>query len=1002
MFKIKKIKGVIKNNIVSNKKILAVFVGFFIILALIDFSCLGNTLQPLIPLHQNNNIPTSFDSNRNTESNSNKENFYAAIDQQGHRLSILNNNKQVEKQILFDLNNDELSQAEFVKVINSEIYIVGYMQDKSSYKYTETRLIKLSKSGDYIDLIKSYDVSGDNYRKISAVNIKDNKLQIITAQNSFVYLEELDLNNNNKEFKTVISFQMNSSLNVAYFASHLNKYVLIDSLDNAYFLTNDTAKQVNLTDCLDEIFDGKQYKIKYMPDSDTSYEFHIKNNSSQESIPINLNSDLLNINWDTNQILYAGATNNIFICFDMNTGTSEHYDFFFYTFLFAFIIILKWFSIITTSIIIIILIILWFIKLRKEEISKFWKIITGLFLLAVIILTSVFVCRYFYDDKTSDLQNKVIAIAKSFSDNHRIDLEELNHDSFNKSIVGENKVLDTKNKLDKFSKNFSNVSKNFYDVNQPISYCLYNFDKENKIFEQIDGYELQNSLWNTNQQFFNDQLSTIEERECISGSYQDSHDDVIYAIAPIYNNNGKLLCVISVNSSLSFLHEDYLASLISIIIMLIILANVIYLSINSFGTFKSSFKNLKEDKIKKFDFPEIHLTVPFEYLRNFTIALDSVLCVIVTKNMLATFNEQDNGVLLGIPLFATAFGAFLCIIIFPKIKNNLTIKSVYIVGAITTIISYSFIAVSVLNNNFWIFVLLKILAGIASGILYVASSTLPMCVNDKKIRFKAIREMSLSTISSSIIAVWISGFVADLFGAFSIYLLGTIVGVILLIISYFFIQPNNYFKNNKFSQKQKVDFKSAIRFFASPAIIAVILVCFAETTVGGYKTYLFPLYTSGLNISNTDISNYFIICSAVSFLISRWIDSRHIKIFDHWADTLILLILLGAIYLMFILNTTFIWAIATFLLSSTIAKYLSSEWKILWPRKSEYMGIDPTKFQFAFNAIEYSGITLRPIFLGILLNIGSSNVCAVLGLCILCIALIYFIFTRQTPIRFNK
>jgi hypothetical protein len=124
------------------------------------------------------------------------------------------------------------------------------------------------------------------------------------------------------------------------------------------------------------------------------------------------------------------------------------------------------------------------------------------------------------------------------------------------------------------------------------------------------------------------------------------------------------------------------------------------------------------------------------------------------------------------------------------------------------------------------------------------------------------------------------------------------------------------------------------------------------------------------------------------------LESRHGK----WSVSISAVALLGATFLLFLLNNTLYWAVFAIALVGVLKK-ASDGWKGMWLSSAKKHGLPAGKAtgaMFATNSVE---LVIRPLMLGFLVTQESRSAPLVLGvLCVLC-ALFFFVSTRSTVLR---
>lgn len=915
------------------------------------------------------------------------------IDQHGKRVSLINSSNNVYSQIFFDSNNNILSYAQRAIIYNNELYLYGYKTNESTAITEGIKIVKYSLNGKYLEEIYKYDYdyANEDYLFVYNMEIVDNSLYLIMSAWNNLYIKIIDTND--IKINHLYEYKLRSELFTTVWDYDNKALIIIDNLNHTYKIdfnnpAGNKSKLMTISDNYTIENKNPYYKIQFELDSNINNIVKFTNTSNTDvfhPLPASINWDLSK----SKAYLCENNANHI-INYDFCSDTYEKRTSFNYEPSVLLFTIAYWICVFYMIILIIALIIMWLINIRKKDKERFFKISIGLSILLATTLTFVFVFSKFYDWNKQNFEKNAESIAQIVSHTDKLNLENFNYSSITTNSDNAKECINLISDLEHICGSQQNIT------GQNYNYEIFGYNNKTNEFQNIA--HMTSYIGTYGLTLLENNKKLLFDNEMIKG-YDDSKIFETYEIiAPLYNYNDKIVgaVAISVSCESMFIASNDMFFEISIIAILAIIS--VFLILKEWSNLKTSIKNYKKAKKINFHHAEVYFSATMEFFKNYFVSIDNVLCVLITKDMLDIIGQGTNGVLLGLPISLFGFGSFFGSLFFPILAKKMNIKPVYILGSIGVTLTLLITAITVFFSNYYLFCLSKLLFGIFYSIIYVANHTLPMCVDDEEIRFNAVRNITLTDVSAPIISVMISAFIASIFGNYMIYIAGTISSLAIFITSIFFMPNKLKFKGTNPANKQNINIKTKIKFFMDPAILCIALLCIVSLCVGAYKSYLFPLYTNGLNLSNTEISNYFVIASALVFVFSPSLDAITKKI-NHWNNVISFLVVLFIVFSIFYINSTIIWAIVAFFLSTIVQKSLNAELKLLWPRKCARKFIDPALIQPIFTSIDSFGLCIRPIILGTFLIFGAGNACVTLGFVCLLSAVLLFISSRNSSIR---
>ncbi|MDO5329257.1 MAG: MFS transporter [Coriobacteriia bacterium] len=775
------------------------------------------------------------------------------------------------------------------------------------------------------------------------------------------------------------------------------------NLTNNYIINNKGTQTfyshvdfVNYIKSLNGVGSNLSYIVQENNDNKTRLELVDKttqnvyeiDSSEINSFDLNYNNSSFTIcNTDKNQAIFYYYKQDSLLVLDEITYSIPTYIY----------IISFWLCLAYLIILAIVLTIRYFIRAYKKDLKKFFRVIIGVVIFISVMLTTLYVCAEMYHKEKNDIYNQVQSQSLYFSETSHEIGDMFQNKNWNEDLSGFKSYEKTIN-------NFKNICKDLdllciasakYDIDY-IYQVLY-YDKQEQGFRVLaDSRELV-VVGEDDKHFTPEAQQKVLNKEAVSGEDRDVTDKYIYAYAPIYNSQNEVVGCIMIGSYVQSLNSQIGNIYFRLIVLLLLVLIVIYLLTTEILETRKSFFRYRYYKKNKLFFPEINLIASIDYIKNMIFNADCVLCVLVAKEMLVQYGMENDGVLMGLPALMVGVGMLFGPFVFGFVKRFLTIKKIYVVGSITIICTMAIAVFNVVNNMFVMFCVVKLIFGIGYSLIDVGNSTYPLFITNKKFREGIIRRLSLTDIATSVLSVTIAGQLASVFGNQSIYSFITILGILLLLVNMYVLPKNQFFKSNISEGQKKVPLKNIIKLVFSPAIIMSILFMIFIFLINGYKSMLFPVLVSGMNYSQTDISNLFAIGATIALIFNKAY-FRFNDRFDVWPAAILNLIIISIIFCIFAINSTLWWSLIAVVLVYLIHRCLASQRQVLWPRQCIKSGIEPSTMQPFFSLVEGVATMLRPLILGVFINVAGNNACFMLGACLFIFTIIYFLITRNTAL----
>ncbi len=495
-------------------------------------------------------------------------------------------------------------------------------------------------------------------------------------------------------------------------------------------------------------------------------------------------------------------------------------------------------------------------------------------------------------------------------------------------------------------------------------------------------------------------LKRLESGDVYSTTYIADYGDTMSAIAALKDDNGETVGYIETCSNIGIMMVNQFRTTTTVFIMLLtFIVGVVLFFIELKGIIDAKKKrcNLIE---KQHPHPEIAHFRSLRLCIEFVLKFDSVLMLLISKDLLYQNGITDIALLVGLPATLMSIGMLVGQMISDVCLPRIHVKKVVIVSAGLNSVIYVITAFLVLNGSFWGYCFGIFLANVCFGVMAGPSLIMPFLSGNEKMRFEMNNEKSMAGISASVISVMLAGFVAEYFGNFAIYLFALLPLAGVLLISLKILPKETYYirpKNDVKAKKLKIS--EYAKFLFSPAILILIFIMIIPSdTVAGYKSFFFPLFSQDYGMPKDFISNLVVLANFSAFMLNKPLN-RLVRNRNYWSNSVLFLGLGGLIYLSFKANNSIIWATIVIVLTAIADKFLTPNINMLWPRQCMANGLPPENFNSMFIYISNFSSIIRPTIMGAFLALGAPGSCIWLGIALLACAFLFAVLTSRSKMR---
>ncbi|MDO4537334.1 MAG: MFS transporter [Coriobacteriales bacterium] len=468
-----------------------------------------------------------------------------------------------------------------------------------------------------------------------------------------------------------------------------------------------------------------------------------------------------------------------------------------------------------------------------------------------------------------------------------------------------------------------------------------------------------------------------------------------YRLVRIPSTDGKsTVGVIEVGSHMltfeaSFAREQFQRTIALLVVVLVVYLT--YVELRSCARCFVSFHRMKHHH----DAIAI-LTRPFSFVITLLSSIDAVMTTLIARSMLSATGDAASAVLPALPSVMLGIGLVVGQAAYALLGSRTLLRTLMKRGAVLMAVAAIFTGLVVLSGNFWLYCFAKLTMAIPFGLLYTLSYSLPRRADSDEVRALAASGIKRTDTSAAALGTVLGGYVAENLGNAWVYALVALVSAVAYIMAAKLF-PRTKHPMEKESKRTDTE-REALRvlLMKKSTLATIFFIMMPATLASGYNSFVFPLYSAHLGVETSAINNLFVLGQLVVFVCISTIEYLEAR-YDKWRVSGVSIALLGAVFLLFSLNTSFVWAVVTIALVGVLCK-ASDGWKALWVRSANAHGVAAGLATGEMFAVRSVLLVVRPLLLGFLLNVGDRALVIVLGVLSTLCAAAFFRFTRHSSI----
>jgi len=477
-------------------------------------------------------------------------------------------------------------------------------------------------------------------------------------------------------------------------------------------------------------------------------------------------------------------------------------------------------------------------------------------------------------------------------------------------------------------------------------------------------------------------------------------DATQYRLVQIPTSDGKGVAgVIEIGCKTRSFESSITGDLAQRILDLLVMVLVVYLAYSELRACGRCLFSYRQRQQKDGARAAAVLTRPFTLAITMLTSVDSVMTVLIARDLLVKGGMGDSSLLLAVPALMLGIGLVVGQGLYAVAGSRVGLRRLMAIGAVAMLVCACLTCAAVASQVFWAYCAAKLVMAVPFGMLYALGYSLPRLAADGETRALAAGGVRRTDTSAAALGTVLGGYAAQALGNMWVYALVAVacLPVVLMAVN---LLPRGMQPLEKLAQPDSRN-GSVFSFVRTPVALGIALfVILPATLAAGYASFLFPLFSADLGLSKTDINNVYVLGQLVVYVCITSIDQMEGRL-GRWKMSTFAIALLGIVFLLFAVNTTLAWSIAVIALVGLLCK--SSEgWKVMWLKAAGEAGVPAGRATGAMFAARSLALIAQPFILGALLGATDSVAVIVIGLvCIVCAGM-FFLVTRRTSLAAEK
>ena len=453
--------------------------------------------------------------------------------------------------------------------------------------------------------------------------------------------------------------------------------------------------------------------------------------------------------------------------------------------------------------------------------------------------------------------------------------------------------------------------------------------------------------------------------------------------------------VIEIGSKVRSFESSVVGDLAQRILTLLVLVLVVYLAYSELRACGRCLFSYRQRQPADGNRAIALLTRPFTLAVTMLTSIDSVMTVLIARDLLTKAGMGESSPLLAVPAVMLGIGMVVGQGVYAVLGSKVGLRKLIIIGAFAMLACACATGAAVHSGDFRLYCIAKLAMAIPFGMLYTLGYSLPRLAGDDETRAVAAGGVRRTDTSAAALGTVLGGYAAQTLGDVWVYAL-VAVACLPIILMALNLLPKGVAPLEKLAQPTAETGRISSFLKKPQALAMAFLVVLPATVAAGYASFLFPLFSSDLGLLKSDVNNIVVLGQLVVYVLIDAIDrmeSRH----GRWRVSTAAIALLGLTFLLFALNTTLVWSIAVIAIVAVLCKSADG-WKRMWLATAREAGVPAGRATSAMFATRSLALVAQPFILSALL--GATNAVAVIVIGLICAACagLFFLTTRRTSL----
>ena len=389
------------------------------------------------------------------------------------------------------------------------------------------------------------------------------------------------------------------------------------------------------------------------------------------------------------------------------------------------------------------------------------------------------------------------------------------------------------------------------------------------------------------------------------------------------------------------------------------------------------------------------LTRPFTLAVTMLSSVDSVMTVLIARDLLSNAGSNDASALLAVPAVMLGLGLVVGHTLYGALGRRVGLRKLVVCGALAVMACSLLTVAAVYAGSFLLYCVAKLVMSIPFGLLYTLGYSLPRLTGDPGLSAKAARDVKRTDTSAAALGTVLGGYVAASLGNVWVYVLVALCALPILLLALNLL-PKGLGPLERLAQPD--DAHGRVRDFVKTPIGfgLALFVVLPSAIAAGYASFLFPLFSADLGLSKVEINNVYVLGQLVVYVAINGIESVESR-YGAWRASTMAVALLGAVFMLFAFNTTLLWSVAVVALVAVLCK-VTYGWKAMWVASAREADVPAGRAVGALQSTNSLAMVAQPFIMAAL--VGSANYVAVIVIGVICAlcALLFFLLTRRTSL----